>query len=119
MNRDFYTMYQDALAKAFIVLTPQGKRLAVFPYGAGADDVPEKQARKHAWLFLNRTNGQEHAQEESAKFARYVVVPTSGGKWAVMDTARTHNVNVAVFNTEGEALVGAAQLNEQEKGDCQ
>ena len=63
MNRDFCTMYQDALAKAFIVLTPQGKRLAVFPYGAGEDDVPEKQARKHAWLFLNRTNGQEAESE--------------------------------------------------------
>lgn len=119
MNREFCTMYQDALAKAFIVLTPQGKRLAVFPYGAGEDDVPEKQARKHAWLFLNRTNGQAEAQEEGVKFARYIVVPTFGGKWAVMDTTRTHNVNVAVFNTEGEARVGAAQLNEQEKGGAE
>lgn len=119
MNRDFCTMYQDALAKAFIVLTPQGKRLAIFPYGAGEDDVPEKQARKHAWLFLNRLNGQVKAQAEGVKFARYIVVPTSDWKWAVMDTARTHNVNVAVFNTEGEACAGAAQLNEQEKGDCQ
>lgn len=116
MNTKFCTMYQEALAKAFIVLTPQGKRLAVFPYGAGADDVPEKQARKHAWLFLNRTNGQEHAQEESAKFARYVVVPTSGGKWAVMDTTRRHNVNVSVWDTVMDATAEAVRLNMSGEG---
>lgn len=65
MNTKFCTMYQEALAKAFIVLTPQGKRLAIFPYGAGEDDVPEKQARKHAWLFLNRLNGQAEPQAQA------------------------------------------------------
>lgn len=119
MNTKFCTMYQEALAKAFIVLTPQGKRLAIFPYGAGEDDVPEKQARKHAWLFLSRLNGQVEAQAEGVKFARYIVVPTSGGKWAVMDTTRTHNVNVAVFTTESEAIAGAAGLNKQEKGGAE
>lgn len=97
MNTEFFTMYQDAGAKAFFVLTPQGKRLAVFPYGEGADDVPEKQARKHAWRFLNFTNKQpdKEKQEEKpsiclqcARFGNLCKVGMVGLSWCKHFTAR-------------------------------
>ena len=73
------------------------------------------------FAVMERVSGQDEAetQKERAKLARYIALPTSGGKWAVMDTTRRHNVNVSVWDTVMDATAEAVRLNMSGEGDEQ
>lgn len=62
-------------------------------------------------VIMERISGQNETQKGRAKLERYVALPTSGGKWAVMDTTRRHNVNVSVWDTVMDATAEAVRLN--------
>lgn len=67
-------------------------------------------------VIMERISGQNETQKGRAKLARYVALPTSGGKWAVMDTTRRHNVNVSVWDTVMDATAEAVRLNMSGEG---